>query len=837
MTSNLVQDARYAARTLRKNLGFTLIAVLTLALGIGANTAIFTLINAVLLKRLPVAEPGQLVVVGDPGRANDRMLGTPATDIFSYPLYRELRDNNKVFSGMTASSQNHRTKVETASAGFVTEEATVNLVTGNYFEVLGVNASRGRVLTINDDHDKSPNAVAVVSYDFWSRNLSQDAGIIGQVIRLNNYPYTVVGIGPPGFYGDTVGEKQDFWVPLNMQPQMMPGRPWLDDIHASWLRVMARLKRGTTPEQAEANMNLLFRQWLNGPQGKSLEAGDQRALQRNKVSVVPGGKGLSSWGADVVKPLVLLMAFVGLVLLIACVNVANLTLAKASTRQREVAVRLAIGATRSRLVRQFLTESIILAFAGGVAGLVVAQWGTGTLLKLSIGQRASEGLTLSPDVHVFTFTAAICLLTGLLFGLAPALRSSRIAVAPTLKENTSAQSSPGKFPIGKALVVLQVSICLMVLFAAGLLVRSLKNLRNLDLGFSREHILMVRADPVAAGYKAPQLLNYEREMLSRISALPGVRSVTESENGLFSGTESADALKIEGYNAARDQDRIAYWDQVGTNYFTALGIPVLLGRDFGPQDTPTSQKVAIINQTMARFYFGSSNPIGRKMLFDDDQHRNQPIEIVGVVRDLRDHALRGPVQRRFYLPTGQAPDSLFAFNFEIRAAGDPAGIVQDVRKAFANLDATVPLGRIRVLTELVDSSISEDILIARLSSFFGALALLLACVGLYGVMSYTVNRRTREIGVRMALGAQRTQVLGMVLEEALKLVLIGVLVGIPVTLVVTRVFKSMLFGLSSADPVSMVLVLMLLGGISALAGLIPAMRATRVNPIVALRYE
>lgn len=531
------------------------------------------------------------------------------------------------------------------------------------------------------------------------------------------------------------------------------------------------------------------------------------------------------------------MAIVGLVLLIACVNVANLLLARASGRQREVAVRLAIGASRARLVRQFLTESLILAFAGGLAGLLVARWGTDTLLKLSVGARASEGLSAAPDWRVLAFTAGACLLTGLLFGLVPALRSTNLAVASTLKESTLAQSAPGRLPIGKLLVALQVSVCLLVLFAAGLLVRSLSNLRNLDLGYDRDHILMATADPVAAGYKPAQLVGYEQEMTARLSVLPGVRSVTASENGLFSGTESADAMKIEGYVASNDQDRIVCWDQVGTNYFKALGIPMLAGREFGPQDTPTSPKVAVINESMAKFFFGNSNPIGRRMWMDDQEHKNQPIEIVGVTRDVRDHTLRGSLQRRFYIPTTQSLDALYAVNFEIQTAGKPQQMMEDVRKAFATLDANVPLTRVRSLTELVDSSISKDILIARLSTFFGILALLLACVGLYGVMSYTVSGRTREIGVRMALGAQRTQLLRMVLEEAMKLVLIGIVAGIPVALLLTRAFNSMLFGLSSADPLSMIVVIAVLGAVATVASLIPARRATKVDPMVALRYE
>jgi len=536
-------------------------------------------------------------------------------------------------------------------------------------------------------------------------------------------------------------------------------------------------------------------------------------------------------------PLILLMGIVGLVLLIACVNVANLMLARASSRQREIAVRLAIGASHARLMRQVLTESLLLAFAGGLAGLVVARWGTASLLALSVSARAAEGLSAKPDWHVLAFTGCACLLTGILFGLAPALRSAKLAVAPTLKENAAAQAGPGRFPLGKALIASQVAVCLLVLFSAGLLVRSLKNLRNLDLGYSRDNILMARVDPVAAGYKPAQLAVYEREMRARLAALPGVRNVTASENGLFSGTESADTMKIEGYTPSRDRDRVVYWDQVGQNYFHALGIPILVGREFGPQDTATSTKVAVVNESMAKFYFGNANPIGRKMWMDDQAGRNRPIEIVGVARDVRDHSLRGQVQRRFYVPTEQALDAIYAINFEIETAGKPEGFIEPVRKAIAALDANVPVNGIHTLGELVDSSISRDILVARLSTFFGLLALLLACVGLYGVMSYTVSRRTREIGVRMALGAQRTQVLGMVLQEALKLVVIGIAIGIPVALLSSRVFSSMLFGLSTADPLSMVLVVLLLGGIASIAGFIPARRATKVDPMVALRYE
>ncbi len=625
---------------------------------------------------------------------------------------------------------------------------------------------------------------------------------------------------------------------MMMQEQMLRGRPWLERVDASWLRSIARLKPGVSVAQAEANVNLVYQQWLQSPQVKALDKGDQDAMAKSKVPVVAeGGLGFSSARSDFKQPLLLLMGFVGLVLLVACANVANLLLARASARQKEIAVRLAIGAGRARLVRQILTESMILALIGASAGLLLAQWATKTLVTLSIGARASEGLTATLDWKVLVFTALVCLATGLIFGLIPALRSTRIGVSATLKESTLAQGPSGRFPIGKVLVALEVAVCLLALFAAGLLVRSLNNLKNVDLGYGRENLLIVRADPVAAGYKVQQFINFQQEMTSRLAALPGVRGVTGSENGLFSGTESNSGLKIEGYTSNRDDDMESFWDQVGTNYFKALGVPILRGREFGPQDTPTSMRVAVINESMAKFYFGKSDPVGKHIAIGDSENKDKPFEIVGVARDMRDHELRKPMQRRFYIPLGQAPDALFAVNFEIRTAGDPTAMQETVRKAFAAFDPSVRLTRVKTLSELLDNSMSLDILLAKLTGFFGLLALMLACIGLYGVMSYTVSRRTREIGLRMALGSQRSQVLGLILTESMKVVAIGVLAGIPLALIASKALSSILFRLGSSDPVSMAGVIVVLAMVSGLAGLIPALRATRVDPIVALRYE
>jgi len=521
-------------------------------------------------------------------------------------------------------------------------------------------------------------------------------------------------------------------------------------------------------------------------------------------------------------------------LVIACVNVANLLLARAASRQKEFAVRVAIGAAPSRIVRQLLTESVFLAFAGGALGLLVAQWGTAVLLKLS----GNKDLEASPDMRVFLFTVAVCLLTGLLFGLIPALRSRRVAVALMLKSGSQNGNSAGAgWNWGKLLVTGQVALSLLVLFVAGLLVHSLQNIRNVDLGYNREHLLLVSTDPQAAGYNKARITSFANELAGQISSLPGVRAVTSSNNGLFSGRESGNSIKVEGYISKNDSDMAAAFDQVAPNYFTAVGIPMLLGRDIGLQDTETAPRVAVINETMARFYFGQTNPIGKKFTIDDPESKGGPVEIVGVARDARDHKLKGEVGRRFYIPLSQSLGTMAGLNFVIRTVGNPVVVADSVRKQIKTLDANVPVTSVRALNELTERSIGDQILIARLSSVFAGLALLLAAIGLYGILSYSVAGRTREIGVRMALGAQRGSVLKMVLREAGKLVVLGIVIGIPAALLASRLFSSMLFGLKATDPVSMVLVIAVLLTITLLASYIPARRATKVDPMIALRYE
>lgn len=829
-----LQDLRYALRMLRKNPAFTAVAVLTLALGIGANTAIFSLENAVMLKMLPVTNPGELAVVGDPTEVHGRHMGDPQVNEFSYPLYRDIRDGSSVFSGMLASGEAHRQRVTGDSIGEISSNATGVLVSGNYFSVLGVNALYGRVITPDDDSAPGAHPVLVVSYGFWKNKLGENPNTVGQTLRINNYPFTVIGVAPPGFYGDTVGDAQDFWAPVTMQEQLINGRKWMEDYNASWLHLIARLKPGVTVEKAAANVNLVVQQLVNGPLKAKLSKDDLDNLKASKVPVCAGGGGFSDLRGDFQQPLLLLMVIVALVLVIACVNVANLLLARASSRRKEFAVRVAIGAASGRIVRQLLTESILLAFAGGALGLLLARWGTNALLKLS----GNNDLEASPDLRVFLFTAVVCLLTGVLFGLIPALRSRRVAVALTLKSGSqNGNSANAGWNWGKLLVTGQVAVSLLVLFVAGLLVHSLQNIRNVDLGYNREHLLVLSTDPLAAGYNDnAKIAGFTNQLAEQVSSLPGVVAVTGSKNGLFSGSESGNSIKVEGYTSKNDPDLQAAFDEVAPNYFHGVGIPMLLGRDIGLQDTVTSPRVAVINETMARFYFGQANPIGRKFIVEDPGSKG-PVEIVGVARDARDHKLKGSIDRRFYLPLSQSIGQIPVVNFVVRTVGNPVAVAEAVRKQLKSLDANIPVNSVRALNELTEKSIGDQILIARLSSVFAGLALLLAAIGLYGILSYSVAGRTREIGVRMALGAQRGSVLKMVLQEAGKLVLLGVVIGIPSALLASRLFSSMLFGLKGTDPVSMLLVIAVLLAITLLASYIPARRATKVDPMIALRYE
>jgi len=830
----LGQDLGYALRTFRRSPTFTLVAALSLALGIGANTAIFSLINALLLRELPVRDPAGLVAVGDPTRVSSLSQGSVRTDLFSFPLYEQVRGRNRVFTDVFASGRTGQLiNIGIEPSGSQKESARGRLVSGNYFAVLGVSPILGRVFTAEEDRAPGAAPYLVISHGWWQRRFAGDPRVIGRTITLNRHPFTIIGVAPPEFFGDIVGVSTDLWIPLSMQPQVNPGRMFLDRWDTSWLLMMGRLKPGVSLAQARAEMNVLVPRIIAeqaNAQGDQLSVPDEP-----RIDVTPGAAGFSRLRQEFSQPLFTLMAIVALVLLVACANVANLLLERAMARQKEIALRLAVGAGRARLIRQLLTESLLLAVLGGLLGLLFAFWSGKALLSL-VG--ATGAIDLVPDLPVLAFTAGVALVTALLFGLAPALRATRVELAPTLKESTrSVAGDRSGAPLGKLLVVAQFAMSLLLVLGAGLFVRTLQNLQRVDLGYAREGLLLMNVDPVAAGYKGARLETLPRELVERLQALPGVSSVSYSENGIFSGTESATTIRIEGFKSPPEGDPNLAFDRVGAGYFRTVGIPLLSGRDFELRDGPGALRVAVINEAMARQYFAGGDPLGKRLTL-----LGQPdldYEIVGVARDARDHDLRGAIPPRVYIPLSQSDDP-GTVNVEVRtrtAAAAPSKMVEPIRQTIRAWDPNLPLTELEPLTAKIDDSITNERIIAKLSTVFGLLALLLAAIGLYGIISYTVARRGNELGIRMALGAQRSGVLWMVLRETLLLAVAGIALGVPASLGAAYAVSSRLFGLTAADPLTLAAAIAVLLAVALVAGLIPGSRATRVDPVVVLRYE
>jgi len=816
-----MNDLRYALRQLRKDPGFTAVAVLSLALGIGANTAIFGLIDAVLLKNMPVKDPKELVQVI---RIDPRW---GVAFFLSYPAFERFRDHNRAFTGMFAVTGISGMKIRLNGQ---TEQVDGQFVSGTFYSVLGVGAIQGRTFTADDDRIPGGHPVAVLSHSYWKRRFALDPSVVGKTLTLDRTLYTVIGVTPPEFFGVSVGRSPDIYLPLRMHTSFLAGPL------SNWLQVMARLRPGVIQEQAQVELAGLFSQQLAEIPRSDWTLHDQRELLAQRVEVTSAGNGLSDLRRQFSKPLWILMAVVGLVLLISCANVASLLLARAAARQKEIAVRLAIGAGRGRLIRQLLTESILLAALAGSSGLLLAYW-TGDLLVTFMSRReAPIVIDLHPDLRVLLFTVGLSIAAGILFGLAPALRASSVNLTPALKQETLYDVAR-RFPrLGRALVVTQVAVSLFLLIGAGLFIRTLQNLKTLDAGFKRENLLLFSMDATESGYKGIRIGNLYQQVLERLKALPGVREASLSLVTPIEGGGWSASVRVSGYAARPDEDMIVYLNRVGPEFFGTLGMQVLQGRDFDARDHQNSERVALINETMARYFFGTESPIGKHFGWGDAEDRSD-FEIVGVVKDAKYPNLRTATPRTAYVYAFQDLQSLGWTHFEVRTMGNPTTVISRIRTEIQSIDKSLTVSGFRTLDQQVNDSLREERLIATLSSAFGFLALLLASIGLYGTLSYAVSRRVKEIGIRMALGARQADVLWLVLREATVLVLCGAGVGLIAATAMNRLIASMLFGLTPSDPMALFIATSVLLAVALLAAWLPARRASKVDPMVALRYE
>jgi predicted permease len=849
----LFQDLRFGIRILLKNRSVTAVIVITLALGIGANTAIFSLINMALLKTLPVKDPQQLVffmVAGPQG------MGTG----FSYPLLQQFNQDNHSFTGIIAANTPGRMRIAEPGTGGQVELVQAGRVSGNFFSELGVKAVAGRMLTEDDDSPSGGQPVAVISYNYWKRRFDFDPDVIGRNITLDDFPFTIVGVAPPGFFGIEVGSNTDLWWPIRMTPQVIPGDKSLSDGGHRWLYLMARLKPSVNLEQAQAEMNAVFRQQLNeiGPEwlAKSTTAQRRNYFAQN-IKLVAGSAGFTWLREQIKQPLLILLIVVGLVLLIACANVANLLLARAATRRKEIAVRLALGAGRFRLIRQLLTESLLLAALGGAMGLLLAQWGARLLLAY-LPEEQTTTFDLMPDAQVLAFTLAVSLLTGVLFGLAPALGATRLDFISSLKDAVGARHARSRLAPHKLLVVTQVALSLFLLIGAGLFVRSLRNLKSLDAGFDRENVLIFSLD-APSGYTLTQRVSLYRQVLERLETLPGSRATSLASFSLLSGSGMNGNIVVEGYANRPDEDMDCHRLWVGPNYFATMGIPLLQGRDFGPHElqpqgglpanqreanqtpqpgpTPSAPLAAVINQTMARYFFRNENPVGRRFRVQDGPLQGSTMEVIGVIKDAKYYNLREQTPRTYYLSFFQRPHEEEAATILLRSFAGPSSATKSIRRAVREIAPQAQVVNLRTMNEVVDRSLMQERFVAQLGGFFSLFALLLAGIGLYGVLSYAVNQRTHEIGVRMALGARSRDVLRLTINQGMRLALIGIGIGLGGALALTRLLKALLFGVSATDPLTFTLIALLLIFVALLACWIPARRATKVDPMTVLRSE
>ncbi|MBZ5676506.1 MAG: ABC transporter permease [Acidobacteriia bacterium] len=837
-------DIKYAFRSLYKAPMFTTVAVLSLALGIGANTAIFSLLDQVLLRLLPVKNPKELVLFTMRGQHYGSNWGANA---ISYPMYRDFQDHNEVFSEMFA--RYPFTPSLTVDGG--TDPVQAEMVSGTYFPSMGIGAAIGRTFTPDDDKTPDGHPIVVLSYSFWDTHFAKDPKVLGKKVLVNNTAMTIIGVAQPGFDGVDVGNAAQIFVPLMMQSEMMPGnKGFLKNRRTRFVNAFGRLKPGITQMQAQASlqpfMHSMLEMEVKEPAFRNASDIVREQFLKCYMDLLPGSQGRSFMRQRLEAPLWVLMAITGTVLLIACANLANLLLARAAGREKEVAVRLAVGASRWRIIKQLLTESLMLAALGGLAGTAIAFAADKALLAAFVPSDA-RGFKISttPDFRILLFTFGLTVGTGLLFGLFPALRTTKPNIAPTLKDQAGAVVGGGNVKLRKILVASQVMLSLLLLVGAGLFVKSLSNLKNLGPGFPVERLIAFNINPPLIGYDKPRTVQFYQSLTENLRVIPGVQSVGLAAMRILRNNESDSWMTIEGYTPKPGDRPDAYMNWIGPGYFAALGVPIVAGRDFTGQDTqevlhrePDNWVPAkiMVNESFVKKYFKDRNPLGRHLGYGIDPGTKTDMEIIGVVKDIKYTNLRDEIPDQAFLPY-MAVHGPMGQTVYVRTSADPDSLFQSVRAKVRELDANLPIASMRTVQEDLSDTLVTERMTANLSVVFGSLATLLAMIGLYGVMAYSVARRTREIGIRMALGALEGRVIWMVMKEVLLLVVLGVAAALPAAFALTRLVRAQLYGVTPNDPWTMLLATIGLVLVASAAGFVPAFRASRVDPIRALRYE
>jgi len=843
--NGLFQDLRYAVRQLRKSPGFTVVAVVTLALGIGANTVIYSLLDQVLLRSLPVQEPNRLALLRFSGDTSGH--SSPRGDnylYFSYPMYRDLRDRNSVFSGMIATAfaqigvQWHNQP----------ELADAELISGNYFDVLGVQPALGRLIVPSDDLAREASPVVVLGLDYWQRRFGADPRVLSQSISINGHPFTIVGVAEPRFHSAAAEDNPAIFAPMMMKPEITPGRDDLEDRRSRWLTIIGRLKPGLSNEQAraaaQAGIDPLWHSIRTeelSQMGHSSQRFRDAFLTNSHLFLDDGSGGVPIHGT-VPTTLLVVMAMCGLMMLMACVNVGGLFLVRVAARNREISVRYALGAKRGRIVQQLLGEGMLLGLAGGIAGIVLAPQISALLIRTIWSK--SPGLSSRLDLRMLAFNFALALLVSLLFSLAPALQFRRPDVTLALKQQVAGIAG-GPRRLRQASVVVQIGLSLLLLAGAGLFARTLHNLKTLDVGFATDHLVTFTIEPLLAGYQLDQSAELYDRILGKLSALPGVRSVAATTDPELADTNSSSNISVAGYRAADGEDinhMNVEWAYVSSGYFSTLKMPLLAGRELTDQDRAGTQKVAVVNESFARHFFSQpENAIGQ---YFGEGAGTVPIDIqiVGVVRDAKHTTVRGDIHRTVFTPFLQDQEHLQDFGLGqktlyVRTWQSPENAEDTIRHAMQTLDPNLVLNKFRTMQEQIDKDLNGERVIAFLASIFGILAALMAAIGIYGVLAYSTAQRTREIGVRIAVGATRAAIVRMVMVEVLWLAGIGIALGLPLSLLFAHAVRSQLFGVSNSDPLTLGAVIVLVAAVAFLSAALPARRAAKVDPMVALRYE